>query len=609
VDTRTLTRRGVITGSVGVAVAAAGAVGAPAAEAASVRRVTKFKVLKYRYSSRTRVTTVVRFRRVRITARFVGKKVYERNSAGRWTRIPYVWSRSKQGLVYSRYLHLQLIAAAKPAPPKPAPKPPAAPPQTWATVSAYTTTDQARHLLRRAAYGPTTADLADVARLGVAGWVAQQLNPASIPDPVCDAALRRLPDQSLPIWKVRAQIEAGAISGWENMQHVLRNHAVRALWSKRQLLTVMEEFWGNHFNVTCPGDGISESRNHYSHVIRANAFGRFADLLRITSQHPAMLTYLNNRDSDAEHPNENQGRELLELHTVGVETGYGEVGVLNAARVLTGLSVDNESGEYEYKPWRHWTGRVGVLGWSLPNATQEGGEAVARSLFDYLARHPATAKRICRKLATRFVSDNPPDSLVTSMAAVYTANDTRIAPVLAHMFASQQFAGSIGAKLNRPYENVISMARLLGAAPPLEDMDGPLSLVWLAEDSGQQPFGQPFPTGHADVATAWLSPSSLLHRWNTTANVVNGWWPNDLVRPVLRTHLLGSTVPATHGDLVDAVSRALFGRVLLPAHRAAALTFLGRAAADPVTTTSAAITYRLPTLVTMLLDTPYQTTR
>jgi uncharacterized protein (DUF1800 family) len=597
---------------VGAAVVAAGAVGAPAAEAATVRKVVKFKVLKYRYNSKTRVTTVLKSRRVRTTARFVGKKVYQRNSAGRWVRIPYVWSRSKQGLVYSRYLHLQLIAAAKPpAPPKPppTPAPPPPPPQVWTAVSTYVTTDQARHLLRRAGYGPTAADLADVARLGVAGWVAQQLNPSSIPDPVCAAALSRLPDQATPIWKVRAQINAGTISGWEQMQHVLRDHAVRAMWSKRQLLTVMEEFWGNHFNVTCPGDDISESRAHYSYVIRTNAFGRFADLLRATSKHPAMLTYLNNRDSDAEHPNENQGRELLELHTVGVEGGYGETGVLNATRVLTGLSVDYESGQYEYKPWRHWTGRVAVLGWSHANTTQEGGEAVAHSLFDYLARHPATARRICRKLAVRFVSDAPSDALITSMAAVYTANDTRIAPVLAHMFASKEFAASIGAKLHRPYENVIAIGRLLGLQPPATGMEGPLGLVWLAEDSGQQPFGQPFPTGHPDVATAWLSPSSLLHRWNTTANLVNGWWPNDFVRPALRTRLLGDTVPATHGDFVDAVARALFGRVLLPAHRDAALAFLGTTATAPMTTTSAAITYRLASFVTMLLDTPYQTTR
>ena len=167
--------------------------------------------------------------------------------------------------------------------------------------------------------------------------------------------------QSTAIWRVKHGIENGDISGWEQFQSVLADYSSRALWSKRQLLTVMEDFWGNHFNVTIYADGTAESRAHYAYTIRSRAFGKFTDLLTAVTKHPAMLTYLNNRESTAEHPNENQGRELLELHTVGVETAYGETGVLNSARLLTGLGVDSDSGEYAYQPWNHWTGTVNVL--------------------------------------------------------------------------------------------------------------------------------------------------------------------------------------------------------------------------------------------------------
>ncbi|MFN8126404.1 MAG: DUF1800 domain-containing protein [Candidatus Nanopelagicales bacterium] len=421
--------------------------------------------------------------------------------------------------------------------------------------------------------------------------------------------LDRLPDQSEPIWKVRDLIETDAPAGTTNVGAVgIRRARVGA---KRQLLTVLEDLWklANHFNVTCPGDDVSESRAHYAWTIRRHALGRFADLLRAAGTHPAMLTYLNNRDSDDEHPNENQGRELLELHTVGLSAGYSETDVLNSARILTGLSVDWESGEYEYKPWRHWVGPVQVLDFSHPNPTEEGGEAVALAYLDHLAHHPATANRIAGILARRFVADEPPPSLVSRLAAVYQASDTRIAPVLRELFASSEFAASIGAKMWRPFEMVVSVSRLLGLRPDSEGVEGPMGLVWLAEDAGHNPFGAPFPTGYTDVAAAWLSTSSTLNRWNSSLNVAAGWWPTSFDRPTLRAAVGAADLPATHGALVDTVAQTLFGLTLPPAHRAAALTFLGKNAGDVLRADSGAITWRLPYLVALLLDSPYQAVR
>lgn len=644
----TLSRRGFLaTGSVAAAVA--GVVPAQAG-AINTRKVTQQVAIKWKYDAAKKHTTVIRFRSRQVTARFAGQVVSLRSRSGEWVQVPYVWSRRKKALVYSRALHLRLLAAGTPAgtvpggarPPDPATAPgnnapvpadaapaPTAPPTTappaaapagppeavpadpvaWGTVTPYLLADGAQHVLRRAGFGPTSSELQLVRSMGVAAWVDQQLNPSAIDDSACDAVLGRLPDQSEPIWHVRDMIRTDRRSGWEQQLSVLSGFAVRALWSKRQLLTVMEDLWGNHFNVTCPGDNIEESRAHYAWTIRKHALGRFADLLSAVTKHPSMLTYLNNRDSDDQHPNENHGRELLELHTVGLEAGYSEAQVLDSARILTGLSVEWESGEYKYKPWLHWTGSVRVLSFSHPNPTEDGGETVADAYLDHLAHHPATAQRIAFKLARRFVSDDPPAALVTRLAQLYTDSDTRIAPVLRALFASPEFAASIGAKTWRPFEQVVSVARLLGLKPDAAGVDGPEGLVWLAEDAGHNPFGAPFPTGFVDVTGAWQSTSSVLQKWNSTLNVSAGWWPTAFDRPTLRNHLIGAALPANHGALVDAVSRSLFERTLADTHRAAALSFLGKAAGDVVRADSAAITWRLPYLVALLLDSPYQAMR
>src|SRR6185437_9958424 len=131
--------------------------------------------------------------------------------------------------------------------------------------------------------------------------------------------------------------------------------------------------------------------------------GRFADLLVAVSTHPAMLRFLDAASATAAHPNENHGRELLELHTVGIDAGYGENDVLSSARILSGLSIDQGTGEFVYRPDRHWTGQVRVLGFSHPNAHAGDGYQVVLSYLGWLARHPATARRVARRLAVRFV--------------------------------------------------------------------------------------------------------------------------------------------------------------------------------------------------------------
>jgi uncharacterized protein (DUF1800 family) len=617
-----VSRRTLLGGGAALATAAVTGVGvaaAPGAEAATVavvRRVAMLKVAAYRYNASTRVTTVTRATKVTVTARFYGSKVYLKNAKAAWVQIPYVWSASKKALVFSRYLQLQLAAAAAAA--AAAANPTSGikviTPKTFASATPYRTNDWARHLLSRAGYGATPADLAAVKALGYAGWLEHQLTPTTVADTACDGYLARLyttlPMQSTAIWRVKHGLENGDINGWEQYQTVLKDYTLRALWSKRQLLTVMEDFWGNHFNVTIYADGTAESRAHYSHTIRSRAFGKFTDLLTAITKHPAMLTYLNNRDSTADHPNENQGRELLELHTVGVETAYGETGVLDSARMLTGIGVDSDSGEYAYQPWNHWTGAVKVLGFSHANASDTGGETVVNAYLSYLAHHPATAHRLAHKLAVRFVSDTPSTALVAMLANVYLKNDTAIAPVLRALFSSAEFASSIGAKVHRPFESLVSTARLMQVAPAVDNFDATIQLVSMADNAGHNPFGQPFPTGQADTADAWESTAATLVRWNNTISMVAGWYPNDVVRPPLYNVAVGPTLPATHGELIDLVATNLFGHPLAPTHKAAALTFLGVTdPAKPLSSSSGAVNGSLPSLVAVLVDSPYQTLR
>jgi uncharacterized protein (DUF1800 family) len=618
-DKAVLSRRALIAGGATVAgVAALGAGGLVPADAATatIKKVVMYKVGRYRYNTKTHVTTVLTSTKVTVTARFVGTNVYLKNSRGAWAQIPYVWSKPKKGLVYSHYLKLRLDAAAALARAQNSPTGgyKVIAPTTFSSVSVYhSSSDWQRHLLRRAGYGPNTADLADVKRLGYAAWLEQQLNPSTVKDTTCDALLARLyakmPAQSTPIWKVNALIDAGTVNSWEQYQNVLTDLTIRALWSKRQLLTVMEDFWGNHFNVTIFKDGTAESRAHYSYTIRTRAFGKFSDLLLAITKHPAMLTYLNNRESTALHPNENQGRELLELHTVGVDAGYGEDGVVNSARILTGIGVDSDSGEFAYQPWNHWTGAVKVLGFTNPNSSQTGGEAVVNTYVNYLAHHPATAKRLAHKLAVRFVSDTPSNALVTMLANVYLAHDTAIAPVLRALFSSTEFTHSIGAKVARPYEHIVQTARLMEVKAATLNLDAPQQLWYQADNAGHNPFGQPFPTGWADTADQWESTASTLARWNNAFDLVANWWPSDWNRPDVVDVVVGPTLPATHGALVDLVATRLLGRTLAAADKAAILTFLGVSAGTALRNDSGAVNWQLESWVSVLMDSPYQMMR
>ncbi len=466
--------------------------------------------------------------------------------------------------------------------------------------------DPLLHLLRRATYGPTPSSIAEIRGLGAGAWLNRQLEPAAIADPVADALVARLPLSRLTVDGVRARVRAGTLKmyGWESMFELGCATVARAVWSERQLLEVMVDFWSNHLNVTNPSGDVWDSRPDYDRtVIRPHALGRFADMLKASARHPAMLTYLDNRFSSRAAPNENYGRELLELHTVGL--GYSESDVKAAARLLTGLTVSWDDGRYRYDAGRHATGAVEVLGFRHANASATGGEAAALALLDHLALHPATARRIATKLCVRFVADNPPASLVTRLAKVYLDNRTAIAPVLRALFGSGEFAAAVGAKTRTPYEDIVATVRTLDYGPEKSGTQALKALYWMTQSAGQAPMAWAPPNGYPDVASAWASPSGQVVRWNAHLNIAAGWWPTTLQRPASLVAALAGTLPATYGALIDAVATRLVGRTLAPAHTAAIAAFYGKTPAAAVRANDAAVGWALPYLVALLLNSPY----
>lgn len=463
------------------------------------------------------------------------------------------------------------------------------------------------HLLRRTTFGPTPGQVDEVARLGRAAWLDQQLSPASVADSDGDLITSKYPKLSMTSLEARAAFNNGS---WDLMDQTCQATLARAAWSRRQLFEVMVDFWSNHLNVTCPSSEVWDNRHLYDRdVIRKHALGNFADMLVASAEHPAMLRYLDQTSSTAAAPNENYGRELLELHTVGIEAGYTETEVRHSAYIMTGYRISGTTYRFEYSSSRHWVGKVSVLGFTDPNTTRTGGYDVAKRYLNYLARHPRTATRLATKLAQRFVADAPPAALVERLAAVYLANDTAIVPVLRALFASPEFLGSAGQKMRRPYEDLIATVRALGIRPPAADRAdwsyGIRALYWMSGDVGHAPLGWHPPNGYPDVAGAWQSASGLLGRWNAHTLLATGWWPKQemLTFRDLRATFL-PTLPWTYGALVDVLAPRLLNQPLTSEQRALVLGWCGRSAGTAVRGTDDVLTWRFPLLVSLLLSTP-----
>jgi uncharacterized protein (DUF1800 family) len=464
-------------------------------------------------------------------------------------------------------------------------------------------TDPDLHLLRRATWGPTPGNVKRIHAMGADAWLEEQLRPGLIDDSACGTLITT----RFAILSTGMTAAFTTLDGtWELMQQLGLAAIARATWSRRQLYEVMVDFWSNHLNVTNPSDNVWWSRHDYDRaVIRRHALGKFSSMLAASATHPAMMMYLNNAESTGDDPNENYGRELLELHTVGVEAGYTEDEMTASALALTGFGISWDTGAFEYHPEDHYTGHLSVLGWSATNGSAAKGYDMGLAYLNYLAHHPATAHHIATKLCERFVSDTPSRRLVRILAQTYLDNDTAIVPVLRALFHTRAFAASMGTKVQRPMQDVVSTLRILGIRPDAgEAIDGIQELGWMLDGLSDLPYAWPLPNGYPDQTAAWCSAGGTLARWNTHLSLAAGW-SDHLQVPDLRTNLLPATLPATHGELVQALAQRLVFRSLSATHRNAVLGFLGRTTGDALHAGDEAVGWRLPYLVALILDSPY----
>lgn len=464
-----------------------------------------------------------------------------------------------------------------------------------------------RHLADRFSYGVTPALTQALRRAGGGrSWFEQQLRPGTVADPKVSGMAAWWPDLALSPQKLWQRNVEEVRGGWQVMADYQRWLLARRIHSHRQVLEVMSEFWENHLHVPAIGEGWFTWRVPYGALMRKHALGRYADLLGDAILHPAMLIYLDNATSTKEHPNENLGRELLELHTVGAGH-YGEADVKNSARILTGWRVDVwNTWKPSYLPGDHWRGRVRVMGFSDANSAADG-RSVAHAYLRYLARHPATAQRIARKLAVKFVRDDPPQRLVDRLAQVYREHDTAIAPVLRALVASRDFRDAVGDKLRTPAEDVVHTWRVLdvqAARPASPDDDaGANARLWQAVSLGESPHAWPRPDGAPIDDASWSSPSRALGSFSHHYSMAGAWWPTR--RTTYRPD--ASWLPEKSlrfDDLVDHLSRRLLGRVSTPTLLGACCLAVECRPADTITRDHAVVQWNMHRLLSTVLDSP-----
>jgi uncharacterized protein (DUF1800 family) len=435
------------------------------------------------------------------------------------------------------------------------------------------------HVLNRLAFGPKPGDVERIRRSGVDAYIDEQLHPERIPLPNdLTARLASLDVQRLPAgtlvdgYRAAQQANREAQRNQALMAEGKRTESmpldpasdtrrdqyrrlnlqttearlVQAIDSPRQLQEVMTEFWFNHFNVFI-GKDIDRAlvSNYERDAIRPNALGHFRDLLGATAKHPAMLFYLDNWLStgadaivnrSAKQPlglNENYAREVMELHTLGVENegkpgGYTQKDVTELARMLTGWTFDaratGRGGPLEgveshdlfiFAPRRHDNGTKTWLGHTIPpSGVQEGEYAL-----DVLATHPATARHISYQLAQYFVADAPPPALVDRLTARFLATDGDIREVLRTLFFSPEFRdpAAMSAKFKTPYQYVVSAARASGM--PIVNTQ---PLAGTLAQLGMPLYGCQTPDGYKNTQDAWLNPDGMTRRINFATALATG---------------------------------------------------------------------------------------
>ncbi|MBD8870018.1 DUF1800 domain-containing protein [Nocardioides donggukensis] len=469
---------------------------------------------------------------------------------------------------------------------------------------------RARHLASRFSYGVTPKLARQVRKKGGGrDWFSWQLAPQRIRDRSADELRGWWPGLELGPAEIWRRHTSDVEPGWVAMANYQRYLIARRITTRRQLLEVMTEFWEEHLHVPVNGDAAFVWRRSYGDLIRSHALGRFDEMLTDAITHPAMLIFLDNAVSTKKAPNENLGRELLELHTVG-RGNYDEADVKDSARILTGWRVDLwKTWAPSYRPEDHATGPVAVMGFSDANADPDG-RALTRRYLRWLARHPATAHRLATKLAERFVSDTPSAGLVEHLASVYLDHDTAIAPVLRALVESTEFAGSAGAKVRDPAADVVATWRVLGAKArrPETDQDAANARLWQCSALGLRPHSWPRPDGAPADNTAWSSPARVLASFEMHYTMSGGWWPKKNAR-FRSAQAWVPEFPIRFDRLVDHLSRRLLHRPSDARLLEACCLAVDVRPGERITKDHAVVRWRMVRLLAAVLDTPAHFTR
>jgi uncharacterized protein (DUF1800 family) len=404
-------------------------------------------------------------------------------------------------------------------------------------------------LINRVTWGVDQADVSAVESMGVGRWLDRQLHPpagdrlppqveaeiAAMPGApmaqlVADARTQEVAANTIVDPELKAAARQVLNKALDDSVHQAAARSIlHDLYSPDQLKEQMTWFWFNHFNVHMYKANLRLMIGDYEdRALRPHALGQFRDLLEATLRHPAMLRYLDNADNRAGHINENYAREIMELHTMGVGSGYTQQDVQELARILTGVGIDANpapprlppqlqgqlirQGLFEFNPARHDYGDKVFLG----HVIKGRGFTEVEEALDILCRDPATARHISRELATYFVSDDPTPALVQRMSETFARTDGDIAQVLATMFRSPKFTASLGSKFKDPMHYVISSVRLAYGDRPILNTTPILS--WLNR-MGEGLYNHQTPDGYSMAASAWNGPGQMETRFEMARRV------------------------------------------------------------------------------------------
>ncbi|WP_426509279.1 DUF1800 domain-containing protein [Dactylosporangium sp. McL0621] len=433
------------------------------------------------------------------------------------------------------------------------------------------TKDPVRHLASRLTFGPNAKVISDINKLGINAWIDKQLKPETIAltrgEQKADA---ELVTYAMSYDQLKAQRDDLDKKGIHADDQNVRYAIAKQIFSDRQLFEMMVDFFQDFLHVAAFHDGNELTRAAFDRdVIRKYALGNYVDMFVAANKHPALLRYLDQQDSTKDRINENLARENLELYTVGAFNGYNETDVRQAAMLQTGRSIrDNQ---YVYRPEQHYVGPVKIMGFSHPNGDAAGGEAVQEAYFRYIALHPNTAQYMAQNLATRFVSDVPPKSLVDAMAKTYLDKKSNMSAVVMTMLSRTEFWESVGQKVRRPGEYLTATYRALeiGADAPATFtstntnmspmVQGLGDIMRKLEEFGHAPMELPTPNGYADVYVAWTSAGTMVNQWNDAYTAITGgrrqftWTKPEALIP---------NPPATAGAYLDALTKKLINVTL-----------------------------------------------